>query len=139
MIAEDPIRVAIRDQLLGSTDLTDLLSEPEGIYYELAPSGTVLPYVIFNEMTDGSLLWTMAGPPVESVDWLIKGVGADYEVVDSIQREIRRVMDRAEFPIDDHNNLLCMRKRRVSYPEVTDGERYAHRGDVYKITTEEQS
>lgn len=133
----NPIRTAIRQKLLTSTGLTNLLSEPDAVYYQLGPSGAELPYVVFQEQADGAPLWTMEGPPLETVAWLVKATGT-VEEAENIHIEIRKALDRAELTIQGHDSLYCQRQSSVAYPETDNGQRFQHVGSIYRITTKEQ-
>lgn len=130
-MSETDIREAIMDCLSGSSTLLDA-----GIYYGLAPQGTELPYVLYQEYGDGHPLWCMAGPPLVTVNWLVKGVGTASEA-EALNQEIKNTLNRAELNITGYRSLFCMYMKTVSYNETPDGARYEHRGAIYQITTEE--
>lgn len=128
---DNPIRVAIREKLLENSILEEV-----GVYYGLAPSGTELPYVLFQEFGDGDPLWTFAGPPLITVPWMVKGVGTAEEA-EALDKLCRDTLNRAELSIPGFRNQFCMYTKTMAYNETPDGERYEHRGAIYKITTEE--
>jgi hypothetical protein len=130
-MSEENIREAILEKLEENATIL-----AAGIYYGLAPQGTDLPYVLFQEFGDGDPLWTMAGPPLVTVPWLIKGVG-DSSDAETLNYEIKKTLSRAVLTIDGYTNLYCNYHKTVAYSETPNGERYEHRGAIYKITTEE--
>ena len=125
------VREAIKAKLLTNPTIS-----AAGVYYSLAPSGTNLPYVLFQEMTDGAVDWCFAGEPLITVDWLVKGVGTASEA-ESLDRLCRSTLNRANLIITGIETKFCMYRKTVSYNETPDGERYEHRGAIYQITTEE--
>lgn len=136
----NPVRAAIRAKLLDDTDLTDLLSAEDAVYYALAPDEAVLPYVVYQAMTPGGLLWAFAGEPLETAEWMVKAIAETDGEAEDIAIEIKRILSKTELAIDGYNNQLCIRTRNVPlYPEVKDGSRYSHEGAVFKITIEEQA
>lgn len=131
----DPVRDAIEQFLKADPVLKDLAT---GVYYQLAPQNpeAQLPYVIFEDPT-GNESWTFEGEPMEEGQLLVKGLGSAKQA-ESIDKRCKELLNSEELSIDGYDVLFVRSASRVTYQEVSDGERFQHTGHNYNLIVEKK-
>lgn len=132
------IRTAIYTQLAGTSAVTALLSSPTAIYHRVAPADAQAPFVIFTKQA-GTPRWAMAGDPLDTDLWLIKGVctGGSSSAAESIAAAVDDAINDALLSITGRNLLFLRRESDVDYGEADGGEQWHHVGALYRLTTEQ--
>jgi hypothetical protein len=135
-------RRAIYGKLAGDTTLNGLLGTPptgyaKSIYHQEAPAGAGYPLVVFQRQA-GRPTEAFGAPSVMENDvWLIKAVdhSTSADTAEAVAARIQTLLNDASLSISGASLLYLRRQSDVEYPEVTDGERYAHCGALYRVVT----
>ena len=136
------VRRALYGKLSGDTTLNALLAAPatgysKSIYHQDAPEGAAFPYVIFQRQS-GRPTEAFGAPSVMENDvWLVKAVdhATSADTAESIAARIQTLLNDAALSISGASLLYLRRQSDIEYPEVANGERYAHVGSLYRLVT----
>lgn len=119
------------DRLVGTgTDLYTLVSAK--IYNMIAPTGAVLPYVVFSRVGGGENHDT-PGDSGEFV-YMVKGVAATNLRAGAIRDAIRDRIHRVSFTVATWSlSGGGLAEESISLLEIVDGRDYYHAGNNYRF------
>jgi hypothetical protein len=136
------VRRAIYGRMAGDTTLNALLGTPptgyaKSIYHQEAPAGVGYPLVIFQRQTGRPTEAFGAPSAMENDVWLVKAVdhSTSADTAEAVAARIQVLLNDAALSISGASLLYLRRQSDIEYPEVTDGERYAHAGALYRLVT----
>lgn len=123
--------------LAASTALTSLLSggtASPSIYNTQAPQGAAPPYVVFNQQS-GNTVYTLTGVAYDDVEYQVQAIttGPSMASASAIQAAFDAVLNDGTVAASGYGVMYLRRRARVSYAETVDGQRYNHRGHVYRV------
>jgi hypothetical protein len=144
------VRRALYGKMAGDTTLNNLLATPpaghaKSIFHEIAPDKASYPFVIFQKQAGTPTYTFQAGTAAyESDVWLIKAIDGPNldetierktgDVVEGIKARLTTLLTDATLSISGGTLMYLRRESDVSYPEVSDGETYRHRGSLWRLT-----
>jgi hypothetical protein len=126
------VRKGLFNALTGSSSLKALVGDR--IYFEQAPGGAALPYVIFSKVPSGAKIRSLKkGATIKRDIWLVKGVdrNSSANVADEIADAIDALLDEETFVVSGHTVLDVHLYSDVSYPEPDGDQLYRHSGGNY--------
>lgn len=135
-------RRALYGKLSGDTTLNNLLGAPasgyaKSIYHQQAPETAHFPFVVFSK-SSGVPTDTFHVPGVMQNDvWMVKAVdhATSADTAEAAAARITTLLNDATLSISGGTLLYLRRESDVDYSEVTDGERYAHVGSLYRLVS----
>lgn len=135
------IRRAIYGKLAGDTTLNGLLGDPapgysKAIYYQIAPSGSEFPYVVFNKQAGTPMYVFRNGKPgYENEVWLVKAIdeSRSADVAESVSARIDVLLGDASLTISGGSLMSLRRDSDVDYSELDSGVIYKHAGALYRV------
>lgn len=128
------IREAIRSKLITDGTLTGLATG--GVFSDIPPPDSEVPYVIFSKM-DGRYEHAFRAPSLNGQLYLVKGISRKKAEAEAIDSRCRIILNRTDLNIDGHETKSVLFDHDVDYPEKSDdGDRFEHVGTVYRIVTE---
>ena len=133
-----PVDSALYTLLSTSTALTSLLSggtADPSVYQWLAPEGTDEPYVVFQTQSPSVPVRTLNAIAYENALYTAKGVtrGPSARAAGTIADAIETALSTAALSVTGYNHVLCRREQDIDFIEVADGQRYTHRGAIYRV------
>jgi hypothetical protein len=128
------LETGLYSALTGGTALAALLAGSASVYNVLAPQGAALPYVVFNWMTE-TPSHTFGGVALEDFQYQVKGVteGPSMKRAGEIRDAIDNLLDDGIISVSGYGTRYIRRISGVSYAETVDGQRFNHRGGIYRI------
>ncbi len=134
----NPVAAAIYTKLTGATALTSLLTggtASPSVYEILAPEGNDPPYVVFNAQSPSVPRYTLTGVAFENTVYQVKGVTVDHSAAaaGTIAQQIDAALNDQTLTVTGYTHLLCRRIADIDYPELVAGQRYQHRGGLYRV------
>ena len=135
----NPVDQALYTLLSDSTSLTSLLSggtTTPSIFQWLAPEGTDEPYVVFQTQSPSVPVRTLgAVVAYENALYTVKGItkGPSARAGGTIADAIETALSTAALSVTGYNHVLCQREQDIDYIEVSDGQRYHHRGSIWRV------
>lgn len=138
-----PIRRAIYGKLAGDSTLNAMLGTPatsyaKAIYFQVAPQGARMPYVIFSKQS-GVPTEAFGDPSAMENDvWLVKAVdqATTADPAEAIAARVKTLLNDANLTISGATTLYLRRQSDVQYPEVTNGVIYQHVGSLFRLVTD---
>jgi hypothetical protein len=135
-------RRAIYGKLAGDTTLNALLGAPasgysKSIYYQVAPHGAGLPFVILSKQAGTPRYTFKVGHAfLDEEVWLIKGVGRgdDADPVDNVSSRLDELLTDGVITISAALLLYLRRESDVDYAETVDGVNYRHSGANFRLS-----
>ncbi len=130
--------VGLYGALTGATALTALLTggtANPSIYQELAPEGSVPPYVVYNAQSPSTPVYVAPKVAYENTIYNVRGItaGPTKAVGGTIAAQIDAALNDKALTINGFTHLLCRRLQDVDYPEIVAGVRYSHMGGLYRV------
>ncbi len=124
---------AIYNKLNTTSGVTSLLSAATGIFAGLAPSNTVLPYIVYTLAGGGS----ENESPLDSADvtYYIKAVTGSAAAAAALADAIRAALhEPSSMAIDAPWTIIrCQHTTSIFFPETTERDQYWHGGGAYRI------
>lgn len=131
-----PMDRAIYSALTGRAALTALLATTTSIFREVAPPGSVTPYVVFIAQ-DSDDRYVFSGRAFEWLPYVVKGVTGptlDSEAGDDINEQIDLALTDAALSVSGHTLMYARRQGRIHYAEkASDSDMYYHIGGRYRF------
>lgn len=133
-MAPDPVRVAIRQRLIGDQVLTAMLSTPSAIYHRQAPREALTPVVLLWRQA-GTEQATFSGEAGETQLWLVKAVvrGPVADQAETIDDRIKARLHLADLVIAGKGAQEVSRESRVEFGEGDGAEMFHHVGGLYRV------
>ena len=133
----NPVDKGIYDALVDSDDLTSLTAggtASPSVYQWLAPEGQAAPYVVYFPQSPSVPKRTMGGTVYEDALYTVKGVtlGPSSASAGTIAAKIEDAMN-VSLTITGYTHVRSEREQSVDFIEVSDGQRWNHRGGVYRV------
>ena len=131
---QSPLDAALYTKLTGGTALTSLLASATAVFNWLGPENTDPPYVVFNSQSDVPV-YTLSGVAYENTIYTVKGVtlGPSAAAAGAIATQIDLALNDQTLTISGYTQMYMRREQAIDYPEVVAGQRYHHRGAMYRI------
>lgn len=109
------LNTGIYSKLSGGTALTSLLSSSTAIYYQQAPDGASLPYVVFSHQAGGPENITSSDLRNQIV--YVRGVARTPTLVNSIDAAISDLLHRQALTIAGYTNFWTARESEINLVE----------------------
>lgn len=132
----NPIDVGIYSKLSGNSTLTGLLANgANSVYQWLAPEGSEPPYVVYFPQSPSTPSRTMGGTAFENALFTVKAVtvGPSSAQAGTIAAAIENALCPGPITYSGYTHVRSEREQSVDFIEVSDGQRWSHRGGVYRI------
>lgn len=139
-------RRAVYGKMAGDTTLNALLGTPapgraKALYYQDAPQGASLPYVIFFRSA-GTPTYTLNDPvAIKSQVWTIKGVsvtgpGQYPDTADAIADRLEALLNDGALSISGATQLWLRLESDLDYPEPDGDKVYHHCGGLFRLSVD---
>lgn len=131
----NPVDKGIYEALSADAALVATLGGT-AIYQWLAPEGSRPPYVVFNQQS-GVPAHTFGGVAYEDQLYTVKGVtaGPSAALAGTIAQQIDAALSDQPISVTGYGLMYLRRSSDLDLSEIEDGQRYHHRGGVYRILT----
>ena len=127
------INTALYSKLNAATALTNLLAGTTSIYYEQAPEGATLPYVVFSHQAGGPTN-DYAGDSRDQLVYVRGYTTAGPAAAGSIDAQVSTLLHRGSVNVSGYVNYWTAREEEIAFVEnAPDGERVWNAGAVYRI------
>lgn len=125
------LQKAVRDQLVGGTALTALLSSGSAVYWNQAGVSAVVPYITVSLNAGGML----NDNPRDAFDVnvVVLGVATDAAVAGQIADAIQDRLHNADLTYSSYGAVACQQTSAVSYVENADRVVYHWAGGIYRV------
>lgn len=124
---------ALYSTLSAGTALTSQLAGTTSIYHGVAPRGSTLPYVVFNQSAGGDANDT----PRRRKDlvYTVQAVSStSYKSAGLIDAAVDDLLHGQTLTVSGWTNFWTMREQDIEYSETTDaGQIIYHVGGMYRI------
>lgn len=118
--------------LAGDSTLLALIT---GVYADLAPLGTAMPYLVYG-LYDGDDVMTAAGVRIMTAALYQVRVVTDSESYGAIEPAVAQadaLLHRASGTVTGGTVISCVREAPLRYTELHQGKMYRHLGGLYRI------
>jgi len=126
------INKAIYQKLAGASAVTSQLSGGSAIYYHQAPTGAVLPYIVYIFAGGGS----DNSDPLDSGDvmYYVKAIARTAQTAGAIADAIRSTLHEQSVTIDSPWSVYrCQHNEVLTLVEDVEREQFYHAGGSYRI------
>lgn len=125
---------ALRRGLIGilSADATLAGLAPGGVWHDVAPQATVLPFVIVSLQT-GADEPQFGGVAWQECLYLVKAVAATATAAESVAARIQALLEGATLTLTGYASMSVRRDDLVEQVEVDGDRRWYHEGGSYRI------
>lgn len=105
-----------------------------GVYRQIAPQGSVEPYVVFQQQA-GTDSYTFTARDARSLVYLVKAVdrGPSGSRAAQLAERVESLLGDAPLTVTGWQNLRLRRESDVEYVEVDNGVIYQHYGALYRV------
>ncbi len=111
-----------------------------GVYSEVPPEGTALPYVIFQAQFQGADMSVVGGTRLWTDQlYHVKVVieGGSYAPASDLAARIDTQLHKQSGAAAGGRVVSCIREQTVSFPTREHGVEYRHRGGTYRLQVQE--
>ena len=126
------INAGLYSKLQGGTALTSLLSGTTAIYYQEAPAGASLPYVVFDHQGGGPDNINPSDMRNQIV--YVRGYASTPALAGSVDAHCSTLLHRGSVTVSGYTTFYCVRETDLSLVETTPaGERIYSAGALYRV------
>lgn len=121
--------------LTGATAITDLLANgTASVFAWLAPENEDPPYVVFNQQAD-TPVYRLPAVAYENLLYQVRAVteGESAKLAGQIEDAVEAALTDQAVSVSGHTLMYLRKESGVDYVEVTQGQRYHHRGAIYRV------
>lgn len=140
MPSTSAVDAALIAKLSGDATLTTLA--PGGIYWDMAPQGVAMPFLIVSQI-DHVDAYAMRSQAYEEIGYLVKAVDANTSgtAAQNAADRVQTLLQDTTLAPTGYRTFLVQRRERVRYVEIDDesDRRYQHRGGIYDVFAEATS
>lgn len=126
------LHTGIYNKLTGGTALTALLAGTASIYYQQAPDGAILPYVVFNSQGGGPD--NTNASDMRDMVYHVRGYANSPALAGSVDAQISSLLHRGSVTVSGYTNFWLVRETDTSLVEnPPDQEKIHMAGGIYRI------
>lgn len=125
------VKEALYDKLAAASGVTDLVSTR--IYWDQAPEGATLPYIIFNLNSGGPVAAQYGKDDIDQMVTIV-GVSTLQATVLSIADAVKTALHRERLTLTGWTDWAETRLQSpISYVENEDRKQYHYAGGLYRV------
>ncbi len=126
------LNASIYSTLTGGTGLTSLLSGTGAVYYQNAPAGGTLPYVVFSLQAGGPLNYTTSDMRDEI--YYVRAYANSAALAGSIDKQVCDLLHHKTLTVSGYSNYWTARETDIAIVEQTPAnEQIYAAGGMYRI------